>query len=40
MQKSSCKDGEEANSACAKLRKALFFPQKTKKKALKNEKQT
>jgi hypothetical protein len=39
MQNSSCKDGEEANSDCAKLMKALFFPQETrKKKALKKTK--
>jgi regulator of replication initiation timing len=33
MQNSSCKDGEEANSECAKLRKALFFPQETRRKS-------
>jgi hypothetical protein len=36
MQNSSYKDGEEANSECAQLRKALFFPQE--KKTLKKEK--
>ncbi len=30
MQNSSYKDGEEANSECAQLRKALFFPQEKK----------
>jgi len=30
MQNSSYKDGEEANSECAQLKKALFFPQEKK----------
>jgi hypothetical protein len=30
MQNSSYKDGEEANSECAQLRKVLFFPQEKK----------
>ncbi len=34
MQNSSFKDGEEANSECAKLRKTSFFPQETRKKKL------
>ncbi len=40
MQNSSCKDGEEANSECAKLRKALFFPQETRKKSSEKKKNT
>ncbi len=34
MQNRSCKDGEEANSECAKLRKALVFSTRDKKKKL------
>ncbi len=34
MQNSSCKDGEEANSECAKLRKAFVFSTRDKKKEL------
>ncbi len=40
MQNSSCKDGEEANRECAKLRKALFFPQETRKKSSKEKRET
>ncbi len=40
MQNSSYKDGEEANSECAQLRKALFFPQEKKNSEKKKQTQT
>jgi hypothetical protein len=38
MQNSSCKDGEEANSECAKLKKAFVFSTRDKKKKLRKKK--